>query len=44
VRKPGTESALIHGPAVIGWLQPAILLPASAISGLSGQELKAGKR
>jgi beta-lactamase regulating signal transducer with metallopeptidase domain len=35
------ESALAQGPAVIGWLRPVILLPASALSGLSAQELRA---
>ena len=35
------ESALAHGPAVMGWLRPVILLPASAISGLSAPELRA---
>jgi beta-lactamase regulating signal transducer with metallopeptidase domain len=35
------EAALAHGPAVMGWLRPVILLPASAISGLSAPELRA---
>lgn len=35
------ECALAQGPAVIGWLRPVILLPASAVSGLSGPELRA---
>lgn len=35
------KSALIEAPLVIGWLRPAILLPASALSGLSPQQLEA---
>ena len=35
------ESTLAHGPAVIGWLRPVIILPASAITGLGALELRA---
>ncbi len=35
------ESARVEVPAVIGWLRPAILLPASALSGLTPAELEA---
>ncbi|MHC4737364.1 MAG: M56 family metallopeptidase [Planctomycetota bacterium] len=35
------ESALVQVPAVVGWLRPVILLPASALTGLSGQQLEA---
>ncbi len=35
------ESALVQVPAVIGWLRPVILLPASALTGLSGEQLEA---
>ncbi len=36
-----TESALVQVPTVIGWLKPLILLPASALTGLSGEQLEA---
>jgi beta-lactamase regulating signal transducer with metallopeptidase domain/HEAT repeat protein len=35
------ESALVQVPAVIGWLRPVILLPASALTGLTPQQLEA---
>ncbi len=35
------ESALVEVPTVIGWLRPAILLPASAMTGLSPDQLRA---
>jgi beta-lactamase regulating signal transducer with metallopeptidase domain len=35
------ESALVEVPAVIGWLRPVILIPVSAISGLSPEQLEA---
>ena len=35
------ESALVQVPTVIGWLRPVILLPASAITGLSSEQLEA---
>jgi len=35
------ESALVGVPTVIGWLRPVILLPASALTGLSAQQLQA---
>jgi len=35
------ESALVQVPAVVGWLRPVILLPASALTGLSGEQLEA---
>src|SRR5206468_1415853 len=35
------KSALIEVPAVIGWLRPLILLPASSLVGLSPQQLEA---
>ena len=35
------ESALVDVPMVIGWLRPVILLPASALSGLTPQQLEA---
>src|SRR5262249_36333057 len=35
------ESAAVSIPMVIGWLRPVILLPASAISGLSPSQLEA---
>ncbi len=34
------ESALVNVPAVIGWLKPVILLPASTLSGLSMEQLE----
>ena len=35
------ESTLVDVPTVIGWIAPVILLPASALSGLSPQQLEA---
>lgn len=35
------ESALVPVPAVVGWLRPVILVPASALSGLTPQQLEA---
>jgi type II secretory pathway component GspD/PulD (secretin)/beta-lactamase regulating signal transducer with metallopeptidase domain len=35
------ESALIQIPTVVGWLRPVILLPASALTGLSSEQLEA---
>src|SRR5262245_4270221 len=35
------ESALVKVPMVIGWLRPVILLPASALTGLTSQQLEA---
>src|SRR3989454_6019086 len=35
------ESAVIQVPAVIGWLRPVILLPASALTGLTPLQLDA---
>ena len=35
------HSAAVHVPSVVGWLRPVILLPASAISGLSPAQLDA---
>ncbi|MEM7350711.1 MAG: M56 family metallopeptidase [Acidobacteriota bacterium] len=34
------ESALVRVPTVIGWLRPVILVPASALSGLSPRQLE----
>jgi beta-lactamase regulating signal transducer with metallopeptidase domain len=34
------ESALVQVPTVIGWLRPVILLPASALTGLSTAQLE----
>ncbi|HET8713152.1 MAG TPA: HEAT repeat domain-containing protein [Gemmatimonadales bacterium] len=34
------ESMLVEVPAVIGWLRPVILVPASALSGLTPQQLE----
>lgn len=34
------ESALVHVPTVVGWLRPVILLPASALTGLSPEQLE----
>ena len=34
------ESAFVEGPTVVGWLKPAVLLPASAITGLSVEQLR----
>src|SRR5207253_10299038 len=33
------ESAVVRVPAVVGWLRPVILLPASALTGLTPQQL-----
>ncbi|MDT8303018.1 MAG: M56 family metallopeptidase [Sedimentisphaerales bacterium] len=35
------ESALVQIPTVVGWLKPVILLPTSAITGLSTEQLEA---
>ena len=35
------ESALVEVPTVVGWLRPVILLPASALTGLSSEQLEA---
>lgn len=35
------ESALAEAPAVIGWMKPIVLLPASALSGLTAEQLEA---
>ncbi len=35
------ESTLVKVPMVIGWLRPVILLPASALTGLTSQQLEA---
>ena len=35
------HSAAVHVPSVVGWLRPIILLPASALSGLSPAQLDA---
>jgi len=35
------ESALVEVPTVVGWLRPVILLPASALTGLSPEQLEA---
>jgi len=35
------ESALVEVPTVIGWLRPVILLPATALTGLSVEQLEA---
>jgi len=35
------ESALVEVPTVIGWLRPVILVPASALAGLSAPQLEA---
>jgi RND family efflux transporter MFP subunit len=35
------ESALVEVPTVIGWLKPMVLLPATAISGLTIEQLEA---
>ncbi|MCA9160779.1 MAG: M56 family metallopeptidase, partial [Planctomycetales bacterium] len=36
-----TQSTIVEVPTVIGWLKPLVLLPASAISGLSSEQLDA---
>ncbi|HEY7547262.1 MAG TPA: M56 family metallopeptidase, partial [Blastocatellia bacterium] len=35
------ESALIQVPTVIGWLRPVVLIPASALTGLTPRQLEA---
>jgi beta-lactamase regulating signal transducer with metallopeptidase domain len=35
------ESTLVEVPTVVGWIKPAVLLPASALAGLSPQQLEA---
>jgi beta-lactamase regulating signal transducer with metallopeptidase domain len=35
------ESAFVQVPTVVGWLRPVILLPASALTGLTAQQLEA---
>lgn len=35
------ESSVVPVPAVVGWLRPVILVPASALTGLSPQQLEA---
>ena len=35
------ESALVETPSVVGWLQPVILLPVSALSGLTPAQVEA---
>ena len=35
------ESSVVDVPTVIGWMKPAVLLPASALAGLSPQQLEA---
>jgi len=35
------QSALVEVPTVVGWIKPVILLPASAISGLTADQLEA---
>jgi len=35
------ESALVQVPTVVGWLRPVILLPASALTGLTAEQLEA---
>jgi beta-lactamase regulating signal transducer with metallopeptidase domain len=35
------ESAIAHTPAVVGWIRPVVLLPASAISGLASSQIEA---
>jgi beta-lactamase regulating signal transducer with metallopeptidase domain len=35
------ESALVEVPTVIGWLRPVILIPVSAMTGLSAEQLEA---
>jgi beta-lactamase regulating signal transducer with metallopeptidase domain len=35
------ESRMLDAPAVIGWIRPAVLLPLSALSGLSDEQLQA---
>jgi prepilin-type processing-associated H-X9-DG protein len=35
------ESAFVQVPTVVGWLRPVILLPASALTGLTSEQLEA---
>ena len=35
------ESALVQIPTVVGWIRPVILLPASAMTGLTAEQLEA---
>lgn len=35
------ESLQLQAPAVVGWFRPVVLLPMSALTGLSGQQLEA---
>jgi beta-lactamase regulating signal transducer with metallopeptidase domain len=35
------ESSLLDAPAVIGWFRPAVLLPLTALTGLSDEQLQA---
>ena len=35
------QSAIVEVPAVVGWLRPVVLLPASAVTGLSPEQLQA---
>jgi beta-lactamase regulating signal transducer with metallopeptidase domain len=35
------ESTLVEVPTVVGWLRPVILLPATALTGLSAEQLEA---
>jgi beta-lactamase regulating signal transducer with metallopeptidase domain len=35
------QSAAVHTPAVVGWLRPVVLIPASAVLGLSAAQLEA---
>ena len=35
------ESALLRVPTVVGWIRPVILLPAGALTGLTGEQLEA---
>ena len=35
------ESALVQIPTVVGWLRPVILLPATALTGLSSEQIEA---
>ncbi|MHC4620810.1 MAG: M56 family metallopeptidase, partial [Planctomycetota bacterium] len=35
------ESALVQVPTVVGWVKPVILLPASALTGLSPEQMEA---
>ncbi|HEY7922130.1 MAG TPA: M56 family metallopeptidase [Vicinamibacteria bacterium] len=34
------ESALVGAPTVVGWFRPVVLLPASALTGLTAQQLE----